>query len=137
VYQRIDRPTSVLGVADEVDGRMNDLELYLAGFLPADSVTTPLTRDGYTLADVIRVIGDRDRGLSQTRRQFTIGFIVVGAAPLADAELAFFHHVAAEYVATESPLGLTWHQATGRRSTLDGVLPRPQAPPSALRRNGL
>jgi len=121
IYDRVNRPTSVLG--DSLGCLMNDLELYLAGFLPADSITTPLTSDGYALADVIQVLGPRGYGPGEAERKFTIGFIVVDATTLADEELAFFHHVATEYVAAESDLGRTWFVATGGRSTLDGILP--------------
>lgn len=117
----LERPTSVLG--DSVGCVMNDLELYLAGMLPADSILVPLTRNGYTIADLINRLGRRDVPLGGHRRDFTIGFIVVSEAPLSAIELAYHDHLAQEYTAPASPLAVNWAAPTGGRSGLDGLLP--------------
>jgi hypothetical protein len=116
----LDRPTSVLG--DSVGCVMNDLELYLAGFVPADSVLTPLTRSGYAFEDLVRTLGPRPFDPDATR-EFAIGFIVITEAPLPDHALAYFHRVAEEYAGMASQLGANWAVATGGRSRLDGLLP--------------
>lgn len=126
VPESLARDSSAFGVAGEC--LMNDLELYLAGLLPADSVVAPLTASGYGIADIVRVHGERSPDASQAQRDFTVGFIVVYDRPLADHEVALFHHLAREYTAPETDLGFNWADVTGGRSTLDSRLDLPERP---------
>jgi hypothetical protein len=128
VLESLARDSSAFGVAGVC--LMNDLELYLAGFLPADSVVAPLTASGYGIADIVRVHGERSPDASQAQRDFTVGFIVVYDRPLADHEVALFHHLAREYTAPETDLGFNWADVTGGRSTLDSRLDLPERQPA-------
>lgn len=120
LFNRLNRPTSAFGLNGECV--MNDLELYLAGLLPADSVVSPLDDGGYSLGDIVTRFGPRIPAWPTAQRDFTIGFVVVANAPLGDHEIAFFHYVAEQFTEDESPLGWTWATATGYRSRLDGLL---------------
>lgn len=122
----LDRPTSALG--DPVGCIFNDLELYLAGFLSADSIASPLSKDGYTIAQLVSEHGLRTPVVPEAPSAFTIGFIVVAEAPLSDFELAWFDHMAGEYTAPSSALGPNWSEATGGRSSLDLDLTLPGLP---------
>lgn len=97
---------------------MNDLELYLAGLTPADSVT-PLTVNGYNIEDVIGTHGARVPDYTESQRDFTLALIVVAERPLADHELAYFHHIAAAYAASGILPGTAWEGVTGGRSYMD------------------
>jgi hypothetical protein len=112
------RSQSALG--HEGKCRFNRLELYLAGRLPADSVPEALTDSGMTIGDLVATHGRRRPTAS--RDNYRIGFIVVTPRPLSPTEITYFHHLAGEYAAPESPLGLTFEGATGGRIRLDGVL---------------
>jgi hypothetical protein len=119
----LDRDRSAFGV----DGHClhNDLELYLAGLLPPDSVTRPLSSGGTTIADVIAAHGARTPPAGEARSDFTAGLLVVTPSPLTDAGLAYFERVARGFGALDDPLGTGWFGAMGGRSTLDLRLPRP------------
>jgi hypothetical protein len=104
---------------------MNDLELYLAGFLPPDSIATPFTANGYDIDDLIRDNGTRLPAYPEAQTEFNIAFIVVGERTLEDHEFAYFHHLASEYIAPTSRLGITWQETTGGRSVLIGDIPLP------------
>jgi hypothetical protein len=117
----LDRTTSALG--DSVGCVFNDLELYLAGFVPLDSVADPVGRNGYTTAGLRADHGPRRPAYGAAPRDFTIGFIVVTEAPATDHALAYFHHVAGEYTAASTVLGVNWTMSTGGRSTLRPDLP--------------
>lgn len=123
----LDRSTSALG--DSVGCVHNDLELYLAGLLPADSVVDRLSRDGYTMAQLIAAHGARVPAYGDAPRDFTIGFIVASQTPLTDHALAYFHYIAGEYVAPHTDLGVNWSMATGGQSALiDGIAPLGSGP---------
>lgn len=102
---------------------LNDFELYLAGLIPADSITAPLNRNGYTIDDFINDNGSREPAFPETQRDFTIGFIVESDEPLSDHEIAYFHYLAKEVTESSSPHGRTWFEATGERSFLNSELP--------------
>ncbi len=112
----LDRDTSVQG--DSVGCLMNDLELYLAGFLPADSVGDPLGLGGYRMVDLLAGQGFRSPAHDAAPRDFALRFVVVSDAPLTHHELAWFHFVAGEYTAPASELAPNWAAATGGRSSL-------------------
>jgi hypothetical protein len=110
-----------------VDGEcvFNDLELYLAGLIPPDSVTGVLTRSGLTIADVMAAEGSRLPQWPGTQRNFNVAFIVSAREPLSRVELAYFETIAREYGERHSPLGLTFEGATGGRATLNTRIPTP------------
>ena len=110
------RDTSALG--DPYGCRFNDLELYLAGLLPADSVKDPLGRDGYTMAALVAAQGPRRPAYGKAPANFTLGFVVAYDVALSDHELAYFHYLAGEYTAAASALAINWSEATGGRSRL-------------------
>lgn len=121
-YSVLDRDASGLGFGGVC--RFNDLEMYLAGWLPPDSVTAPLTADGMTIADLIADLGPRYP--AEGKRDLTLGLIVVTETPLAPAEMAYFDRVIREFTAPSTPIGgLTWREATNGRSTFDPLLPSP------------
>ncbi len=114
---RLDRATSVLG--DASGCLFNDLELYLAGLLPADSVASPLTGDGYSMEELVAALGPREPSLAEAPRDFTVGFIRVVTEPPTDHEMAYFHHLVGEYAAhRRTALGPNWWESTGARSRL-------------------
>lgn len=102
--------------------KLNDFELYLAGFLPADSVSNTLNQNDYTMDDFISENGSRVPAYPETQRDFTIGFIVESEEALSDHEMAYFHFIAKEVANSSSPLSLTWYEATGGRSQLNSEL---------------
>ena len=129
----------------------NDLDLYLMGLLPPDSVgenfvfsnqdqASALTCGGtlqgpvhrFGAAEVIAVDGPRLPGWPETQKEFSIATIVLSAGRLLTAsEMAFFHHMAARGSATEElrftsgfASGMTkpFHLATGGRGTLKTLI---------------
>lgn len=119
----LNRETSGFGYNESKTCEFNDFELYLAGFLPADSVSNKLNQNGYTMDDFISENGSRVPAYPETQRDFTIGFIVESEEALSDREMAYFHFIAKEVAKKSSPVSLTWHEATGGRSLLDSELP--------------
>ncbi len=119
----LDRATSALG--DAVGCVFNDLELYLSGLLPADSVADPLTQAGYTVDQLLAAQGPRSPAFGDAPTSFTIGFVVVSEAPLSDFEIAWFDHMAGEYTAPSSALATNWVAAVDGRAHLDPLLPLP------------
>jgi hypothetical protein len=113
---RIASQHSALG--DSHGCRFNELELFLAGLLPADSISTPFGPSGYALAELVATHGPRRPAAGEAQRDFTIGFIVVTDAPLDDHEMAYFNYIVGEYTAESSVLGPNWFVATGGRSRL-------------------
>jgi len=103
--------------------QFNDLELYLAGWLPPDSVTAPLTATGYTMTNLLSIFGPRFP--AEGVRDLKAGLIVVSDRFLTPMEFAYFDRVAQEVARPTSLLGHTWTEATGGRSTLDVILPPP------------
>lgn len=123
-------PTS--GLAREHSGfgldricKLNDFELYLAGLIPADSVSAPLNQNGYTIDDFINEHGVREPAYPETQRNFNLGFIVESNEPLSDHEMAYFHYIAEEVTLPSSSLSETWYEATGGRSLINSKLPLP------------
>lgn len=112
-----------------VDGAcvFNELELYLAGLIPPDSVPSPLTQGGLTLADVIEEVGMRRPEWPYARRTFRAAFIASARAPLSPLEITYLETLASEYGRPESALGLTFEGATGGRAALDTRIPEPRA----------
>jgi hypothetical protein len=110
--------------------KLNDFELYLSGFLPADSVSNTLNQSGYTMDDFINENGPRIPAYPDTQRDFKIGFIIESREALSDHEMAYFHFIAKEVAQEISPFSLTWFEATGKRSQLDSKL-APITPNSA------
>ena len=104
----------------------NELELYLAGLLPADSVPSPLTEQGLTIQDVIGQAGDRWPSWPDTQRGFHAAFIASAREPLSPLEITYLETLAREYGQPESALGLTFEGATGGRAMLDTRIPEPQ-----------
>jgi hypothetical protein len=101
---------------------LNDLELYLAGLLPLDSVADPLGQAGYRRQDLIASFGPRLPAWPDAQKDYTIGFVIaVNGTPDA-AAMAYFHAVANAYSSDSTSLGWTWRSATGHRSTLNGEL---------------
>lgn len=126
----LDRAMSGLGVSDVC--RLNDLELYLAGWLPTDSLTTPLSFDGFSIQDLVEDIGPRVP--AESPRDLTMSVIVLGDRLLSDQELAYYERVVAEVTAPSSGIGgLTWEEATGGRSRIDALLPLPGGAPGTAR----
>jgi hypothetical protein len=119
--QNFVRTRSAFGVGGECV--FNDLELYLAGLVPADSVPNPLTASGTTLANVIEREGRRIPQWPETQHDFTAATLVSVRAPLSRVEMTFLDVLAREYGANESAFGLTFYGATGGRATLDTRLP--------------
>ncbi len=121
----LDRGHSGFGYGGSWVCELNDFELYLAGFIPADSVATPLNQNGYTIDDFINDNGSREPAYPDTQRDFNIGFIIEHNRPLTDHEMAYFHYIAEEVTKTSSPLSRTWYEATGGRSSLNSELSVP------------
>ena len=121
-----------------VDGKceFNELELYLAGLLPADSVPSPLTQSGLTLADVIADVGTRQPPWPDAQRTFRAAFIASARAPLSPMDITYLETLANEYGLPESTLGLTFEAATGGRAVLDTRIPEPRATGPSIRRGG-
>jgi hypothetical protein len=110
--------------------------MYLAGWLPPDSVTAPLSAEGMTIDDLIADLGPRFPANGQER--LTLGLLVVAERALSPTEMAYFDRIIREFSAPTSTLGgLTWTEATNGKSILDPALP-PAAPggsPSRIRRH--
>lgn len=98
--------------------KLNDFELYLGGFLPADSVSNTLNQSGYTMDDFINENGPRVPAYPDTQRDFNIGLIVESREALSNHEMAYFHFIAKEVAQESSAFSLTWFEATGKRSRL-------------------
>lgn len=105
----------------------NDLELYLMGLIPADSVEAPITDDGWTIEDWVRVMGERRPAWPNTQRAFTMAHMVYHERPLTDLEMALFDYLAAEWGKPSTTIrngeALTFEQATGGRATMDTRIP--------------
>ncbi|NBC05507.1 MAG: hypothetical protein GVY20_17625 [Bacteroidetes bacterium] len=98
--------------------KLNDFELYLAGFIPADSVSSTLNRNGYTMDDFINENGPRIPAFPDTQHDFNIAFIIESKEALSDHEMAYFHFISKEVTKETSLFSLTWFEATGGRSRL-------------------
>ena len=106
---------------------LNDIELYLAGLLPADSVASPLSTDGVTLDQIVARHGWRSPPFETSQKDFTLGMIALHRRPLTDVEIAFFHRVSQMLEADNDVLGGGWFRATGGRSRMTTRLPVPAA----------
>lgn len=130
--------------------RHNQLELYLMGLIAIAEVPTPIAAlvnpvfqtyqygDGvkysiYTAdairqvstADILAVEGSRVPDHAQSQRLFRTALIVAYDRPLTDVELAYYDHAMREYQRPlDSPLGLTFAEATGGRAAVSTSLPR-------------
>lgn len=122
---RLDRSTSGFGYHESKTCEFNDFELYLAGFIPSDSVASPLSQNGYTIDDFISDFGSREPAYPNTQRDFKIAFIIESEEVLSDHELAYFHYIAEEVEKTSSIHAQTWYEATGGRSSISTSLPKP------------
>lgn len=110
------------GFGDDRGCILNDLELYLAGLLPADSVANILDSNGYTMAQLLGARGARSPAAGVAPREFAIGFVHVSEEVLTDHELAYFDYIAREYVSALSQLAPNWSMTTGGRSSLSAAL---------------
>lgn len=107
--------------------RFNDLELYLAGFLPADSVRPTIGVDGTTLADLIAIHGPRVPAAADAQRDFRVGLVVVYDRPLTAVELAPFDFLMREFGRRHSRFfDETFESATGGRARLETAIPLPE-----------
>lgn len=111
-------------------GAYNDLELYLMGLIPADSVQpAQISHDGLTIEDVIERHGPRSPAWPQTQRSFSAAVVLPYHRLLTADELAVFEFLAAEFGAEEAhparnALGpITFFEATGGRATLTTRIP--------------
>jgi hypothetical protein len=140
LVQRAERPAA-----------FNDLELYLMGLLPADSVRPHLvfrdqslasqvrhnailrgTVDTIRVADLVTTEGARDPAAAKAQRTFTIATVVLSRGRLlTNSEVSFFEHMAARGeaqttlpYAAGSVTGLTkpFYLATGGRGRIDAKL---------------
>jgi hypothetical protein len=140
LVQRAERPAA-----------FNDLELYLMGLLPADSVRPHLVIrdqslerqvhhnavlrtaiDTIRVADLVRTEGARDPAATKSQRVFTIATVVLSRGRLlSSSELSFFEHMAVRGESqqalpfTAGPnAGVTkpFFLATGGRARLDAKL---------------
>lgn len=121
----LNRETSGFGYNESKTCEFNDFELYLAGFISADSVSAPFNQNGYTIDDFISDHGAREPAYPNTQRDFTIGFIIENEEALSDHEIAYFHSIAEEVAKSSSPHAQTWYEATGGRSSISTMLPTP------------
>ena len=123
----------------------NDLELYMMGLLPADSVgphyvflegAQPIADgtilhgavDTITVSDIVAQYGARVPGYPQAQKEFRLAIILLSEGELADANtMAFFNHLAMQAASNEvvrysegltSGFAQPFNLATGGRATL-------------------
>lgn len=107
----------------------NDLELYLMGLIPADSVLPARIGTLSMIQDVIDLYGPRTPAWPDAQDEFTLVTIVVLDRLLTPEELALFEFVAAEFGAeTVHPLrtdttATTFLEATGGRASMSTRIP--------------
>jgi hypothetical protein len=111
-------------------GRYNDLDLYLMGLLPPDSVLPArIGTTRTTIQDVIARHGPRSPAWPNAQNEFTSVTVVVYPRLLTADELALFDFLAAEFGLEEPYSGdtrpgtTTFFQATGGRARLITELP--------------
>lgn len=111
------------------DSHYNDLELYLMGLIPADSVQPPRIGTLSTIQDVIDLYGPRTPAWPDAQKEFTLVTIAVLDRLLTPEEFALFEFIAAEFGAeTVHPLrtdttATTFLEATGGRATMTTRIP--------------
>lgn len=111
------------------DGRYNDVELYLMGLIPADSVDPKqIGTDGTTIDDLVDELDPRDPAWPDAQDEFTMVSLVVFHRLLTPQELALFEFLAAEFGAEASdprrsePMH-TFFEATGGRARMITEIP--------------
>jgi hypothetical protein len=112
-----------------VHEEFNDLELYLAGWLPADSVSPPeLGKDGTTIQDLVEIEGERVPDVGSSQRDFAAGVVVLLERPLTRTEMGVFEFWAGEFEkASSASFRRTFEQATGGRARITTSLVSPPA----------
>lgn len=131
-------------VCSERADEFNDLELYLMGLIPADSVSTHVVfrlppfsnpscgdqsvTDSITIQDIVAVNGARNPDYQNSQKDFRLAAVVLSAGRLLSLEeMAFFNHMAKRGEATTElhythglDRGTTkpFYLATGRRAAL-------------------
>jgi hypothetical protein len=111
-------------------GKYNDLELYLMGLVPTDSVTPRrLGTNGVTLDDLIARHGTRLPAWPDAQSDFTLATVYVYPRLLTPEELALFDFVAAEFGQERvhplrtNPAIRTFFEATGGRARMTTRIP--------------
>jgi hypothetical protein len=110
-------------------GYYNDLELYLMGLLPADSVIPAVIgSNGVTIQDLVAVEGPRTPAWPEAQRTFSMVTVAVYHRLLTADELAVFDFLAAAFErearAPTGP-GPTFFEATGGRARISTTIPDP------------
>ena len=115
--ERLERETTAFGIPDGTC-RFNDVELYLAGMLPPDSVDFRIN-GSYTMDDLRSEFGERLPAWPDAQRDFAGGLLLLHDRPLTDLEIAYFHHVARLFGDSGPSFAPNWWSATGGRSSVD------------------
>jgi hypothetical protein len=113
-----------------VDEEFNDLELYLAGWLPVDSVRPlEIGKDGTTIQDLVAIEGARVPDVESSQKDYSAGVVVLYDRPLTPVEIGVLDFWAGEFEKPSSPyFRRTFEQATGGRARISTSLIEPPPP---------